>query len=392
MIGVAEWYNKGNMKIGLVCPYNVALGGGVQEIVAAMREHLERRGHTAKIITAQPRDLSGIDTTGMIFLGSAIDLRWPNHTTAPLSSTISMEAIEQIVEAEKFDILHFHEPWVPVLSRQILSRSQSVNIATFHARVPETIMNRTLAKVVTPYLRTVLRDLHELTAVSEPAAEYVSSLTDRPITLIPNGIDLRRYSFTPKAEIGSPKTILYVGRLEHRKGLKYLLRAYQLLAQDEEDVRLVIAGDGPDRPKLELYVEELGIPNVEFLGYVSNDAKLELLSMADLFCSPAIFGESFGIVLLETMASGLVAVAGDNPGYSSVMQGLGALSLVNPKDTVDFARRLKLLLTEPELRADWQNWARDYVKQFSYERIVDQYEQLYSKAMKEHATEILSGS
>ena len=392
MIGVAEWYNKGNMKIGLVCPYNVALGGGVQEIVAAMREHLERRGHTAKIITAQPRDLSGIDTTGMIFLGSAIDLRWPNHTTAPLSSTISMEAIEQIVEAEKFDILHFHEPWVPVLSRQILSRSQSVNIATFHARVPETIMNRTLAKVVTPYLRTVLRDLHELTAVSEPAAEYVSSLTDRPITLIPNGIDLRRYSFTPKAEIGSPKTILYVGRLEHRKGLKYLLRAYQLLAQDEEDVRLVIAGDGPDRPKLELYVEELGIPNVEFLGYVSNDAKLELLNMADLFCSPAIFGESFGIVLLETMASGLVAVAGDNPGYSSVMQGLGALSLVNPKDTVDFARRLKLLLTEPELRADWQNWARDYVKQFSYERIVDQYEQLYSKAMKEHATEILSGS
>lgn len=392
MIGVAEWYNKGNMKIGLVCPYNVALGGGVQEIVAAMREHLERRGHTAKIITAQPRDISGIDTTGMIFLGSAIDLRWPNHTTAPLSSTISMEAIEQIVEAEKFDILHFHEPWVPVLSRQILSRSQSVNIATFHARVPETIMNRTLAKVVTPYLRTVLRDLHELTAVSEPAAEYVSSLTDRPITLIPNGIDLRRYTFSPKAKIGSPKTILYVGRLEHRKGLKYLLRAYQLLAQDEEDVRLVIAGDGPDRPKLELYVEELGIPNVEFLGYVSNDAKLELLSMADLFCSPAIFGESFGIVLLETMASGLVAVAGDNPGYSSVMQGLGALSLVNPKDTVDFARRLKLLLTEPELRADWQNWARDYVKQFSYERIVDQYEQLYSKAMKEHATEILSGS
>ena len=374
------------MKIGLICPYNVALGGGVQEVVITLRQNLEQRGHTAKIITAQPRDISGIDTSGMIFLGSAIDLRWPNHTTAPLSSTISMEAIEQIIEAEKFDILHFHEPWVPVLGRQILSRSQSVNIATFHAKVPETIMNRTLARVVTPYLRTVLRDLHELTAVSEPAAEYVSSLTDRPITIIPNGIDLKRYPSTPHPTVGSPKTILYIGRLEHRKGLKFLLRAYQLLAQDEEDVRLVIAGDGADMTKLKVLVDELAIPNVQFLGYVSTERKAELLATADLFCSPAIFGESFGIVLLEAMASGLVTVAGDNPGYTSVMRELGALSLVNPKDTVDFARRMKLFLTEPKLRAVWQNWAKTYVKQYAYSRITDQYEQLYNTAIQKHAT------
>lgn len=373
------------MKIGLICPYNVALGGGVQEIVMTLRQQLEQRGHVAKIITAQPRDLSGIDTSGMIFLGSAIDLRWPNHTTAPLSSTISMEAIEQVIEAEKFDILHFHEPWVPVLGRQILSRSQSVNIATFHAKVPETIMNRTLAKVVTPYLRTVLRDLHELTAVSEPAAEYVSSLTDRPITIIPNGIDLKRYPFVSRPNAGSPKTILYIGRLEHRKGLKYLLRAYQLLAQDEEEVRLVIAGDGVDRVKLQAFVEELGIPNVQFLGYVSAEKKAELLATADLFCSPAVFGESFGIVLLEAMASGLVAVAGDNPGYTSVMRELGTLSLVNPKDTIEFARRMKLLLSEPKLRAVWQNWAKNYVKQYSYSNIVDQYEALYNTAILKHA-------
>jgi len=380
------------MKIGLVCPYNVALGGGVQEIVRALREHLEARGHTARIITAQPRDLSGIDTTGMIFLGTAIDLRWPNHTTAPLSSSISMEAVEQVIETEKFDILHFHEPWVPVLSRQILSRSQSVNIATFHAKVPETIMNRTLAKVVTPYLRTVLRDLHELTAVSEPAAEYVSSLTERPITIIPNGIDLDRYAFTPHPEASSPRTILYIGRLEHRKGLKYLLRAYQLLKQSGEDVRLLIAGEGPDRPRLELFISEMGIANVTFLGYVGDDEKRRLLERADLFCSPAVFGESFGIVLLEAMASGTVAVAGDNPGYASVMRELGALSLVNPRDTTEFARRLKLLLNESSLRRAWQAWAKPYVRQFSYERIVDQYEHLYKTAIETHATRTFTGA
>ncbi|HVU59679.1 MAG TPA: glycosyltransferase, partial [Candidatus Saccharimonadales bacterium] len=113
------------MKIGLVCPYNIALGGGVQEIVSAMRGILVARGHEVSIITAQPRDLTGVDTAGMIFLGTSVDVRWPNHTTAPLSASISMEAIEQVLDAEKFDILHFHEPWVPSLSRQILSRSTS---------------------------------------------------------------------------------------------------------------------------------------------------------------------------------------------------------------------------------------------------------------------------
>src|SRR5579884_4220415 len=120
----------------------------------------------------QPRDVSNIDTTGIIFLGRAIDVRWPTHTTASFSSGFSVEAIDQMIDAEKFDILHFHEPWVPALSRQVLSRSHCLNIGTFHAKIPETMVSRTLQKVVAPYLRTVLKDLHELTAVSEAAAEY----------------------------------------------------------------------------------------------------------------------------------------------------------------------------------------------------------------------------
>jgi phosphatidylinositol alpha-mannosyltransferase len=373
------------MKIGLVCPYNIARGGGVQEIVGALRAELARRGHTARIITAQPRNLGDVDTSGLVFLGRAIDVRWPNHTTASLSSGVSMEAVEQMIEAEKFDVLHFHEPWVPSLSRQILSLSQSVNIGTFHANVPDTMMSRTLAKVVTPYLRVVLKDLHELSAVSEAAAEYVSSLTDRPITLIPNGIDLNRFSFRAHTLPGSPKTILYLGRLEHRKGVKYLLQAYQLLAQAEKDVALIIAGDGPDREKLALFVRDMKIPNVSFLGYVNHETKVRLLATADLFCSPAVFGESFGIVLLEAMASGLVTVAGANPGYEAVMQQLGALSLVNPKDAPELARRMQLLLNEPKLRSIWQTWAKSYVKQFSYPKIVTQYERLYKTALAKHA-------
>lgn len=372
------------MKIGLVCPYNIALGGGVQEIVFALQDHLQRRGHTVRIITAQPRQRRKIDTSNIIFLGTSIDLRWPNRTTAPFSSTIDTEAIEQMMEVEKFDILHFHEPWVPALSRQILARSQSVNIATFHAKVPETIVNRTLALVITPYMQTVLSDLHELTAASEPAAEYVRSLTDRPVTIIPNGIDINHFHHAARAERTS-KTILYVGRLEGRKGLKYLLAAYQLLAKDTPGVRLILAGNGPERRRLELLSEQLELPNVSFLGYVSEEQKIRLLGQADLFCSPAIYGESFGIVLLEAMASGLVTVAGDNDGYASVMEGLGQLSLVNPKDIPEFARRMKLLLAEPKLRSMWQTWARQYVKRYAYPKVVDQYESLYRRAVRKYS-------
>jgi phosphatidylinositol alpha-mannosyltransferase len=151
---------------------------------------------------------------------------------------------------------------------------------------------------------------------------------------------------------------------------------------------LVIAGDGPDREKLEEYVEEFGLPNVSFLGFVSDETKLQLLQTADLFCAPAIYGESFGLVLLEAMACGLVAVAGDNSGYSGLMQEVGALSLVNPRETDEFARRLRLLLNEESLRTAWQKWAKSYIKQYDYSNIIKRYEDLYDYMLKHHAHKI----
>lgn len=372
------------MKIGLVCPYNMAVGGGVQEIVRAQYYELKRRGHEVKLITPQPRDGNSLPGEDILFVGAATDFRSPTHTSLQVSASVDSEAMFQMLEKEDFDILHFHEPWVPVLSRQILSRSHSVNIATFHAKVPETLMSRTVVKVVTPYMKSVLKYLHEFTAVSESASEYVRSLSDEPITIIPNGIDLTRYTWHARPHVSSPKNILYIGRLERRKGVKYLLQAYSHLAQQDSDVSLTIAGDGPDREKLELLAEDLQLPNVSFLGYISDDLKHELLYAADIFCSPAVFGESFGIVLLEAMASGAVVIAGNNSGYASVMQELGAVSLVNPRDAEEFARRLYLLLNEQKLRDLWQHWARSYVRQFNFPTVIDQYEALYYEALKRH--------
>jgi phosphatidylinositol alpha-mannosyltransferase len=374
------------MKIGLVCPYNITKHGGVLEVVLALKAGLEKRGHTVRVITPRPRGHEAETAADTIFVGTSTDFRTLSFsdTTSQVSSTVDVEEIDAMLGKEKFDILHFHEPWLPLLSRQLLQRSSSVNIGTFHAKVPDALMSRTILKVVTPYLKSVQKYLHEFTAVSDTAAEYVAGLTDKPITIIPNGIDLDKYQKVRAAKPKGPKTILYIGRLERRKGVQYLLRAYANLAQNNTDIQLIIAGDGPERERLELIAEDLRLPNVKFLGYVSEDLKLELLAQAELFCSAAVFGESFGIVLLEAMATGTVCIAGNNPGYQGVMQDLGAISIINPHDTEEFGRRLQLLLHETALRTLWQKWAKDYIKQFSYPGIVKRYEEFYQEALQQH--------
>ena len=371
------------MKIGLVCPYNMSRGGAVIEIVKDMRTGLKARGHTVKIITGRPKGVDdvGVPAEDMVFVGGVVDFRSPTHTLASFAMSGDTDAVTERIEAEHFDILHFHEPAVPLLSRQILDRSTSVNVATFHAKLPDTVLSQTIGKVFVPYLRSILDDLDELTVGSEAAADYIRTLTDRPLHYIPNGVDLETFRPVKRTPPGKHKKILYVGRLEHRKGVKYLIEAFALLSRERDDVELIIAGAGPDRVKLEALVANLSLRGVTFLGFIDNTAKHQLLKEADLFCSPAIFGESFGLVLLEAMATGLVTVAGDNPGYTAVMQGKGALSLVNPRDIPAFARRLQLMLDEEPLREVWRAWALKYVRRYDYRDIIAQYEALYQKAL-----------
>ena len=369
------------MKIGLVCPYGINKGGGVQEIVRAQQRELQRRGHDVYIITPRPQDHDEAPGDHVIFVGGSTDFRSPTATTIQISASVS-ETIEDMLAKEQFDILHFHEPWIPMLSAQILSRSKAINVATFHAKLPETVMSRTITKVITPYTKPILKYIDAFTAVSDAAAEYVCSLTDEPVAIIPNAIDQGK--FKPPATFHDKrkkKTIFYVGRLEGRKGVRYLIGAFKLLSEKHPDVELIIGGDGVDRAKLELLADDLELSNVKFLGYLSEADKIKYMRTADLYCSPALYGESFGMVLLEAMACGLVTVAGDNPGYSGVMNGLGALSLIDPKHYAEFARRLELLLYETDLRKLWRNWALEEIKQYTWENVVSQYEEVYQQAL-----------
>lgn len=367
------------MKIGLICPYNLHKNGGVQECVLALQERYVKAGHKAIIITPKPQKLSHNVYEDVIYVGTAKDIKSPFHTTAQISVSVDGKELDAILAQQKFDILHFHEPWVPILGRQILSRSSSVNIATFHAKLPETMMTKTIEKVITPYTKSILKYIDAFTAVSPAGAEYVGTLTKKTIKIITNGIDIDKY----KGKKYKPSnTILYIGRLERRKGVKYLLEAFRLLKLRDPSARLVIVGDGPEREKLESIIGERQIDDVIFTGFVTDAEKRRLLSQARVFCSPALFGESFGIVLLEAMASGTPIVAGDNSGYRSVLTGRGSLSIIDPKDSYIFSARLELFYRDEQLRGLWSEWASEYIKQFSYDLIAKAYLDLYAHQLK----------
>lgn len=372
------------MKIGLVCPYNIIAGGGVQECVFALRQELISKGNQAIILSPRPRAYQEQPPEGVVFVGSAAKVK-SFHTTSQISASAEADSIDELLESEQFDVLHFHEPWVPFVSRQILTRSNTYNVATFHAKLPEGRVNRTIEKVITPYTSSILKYFDELTAVSDAAAEYVTSLTDQPISIIPNGIDLSKYKNKGKSSSKNKSAkILFVGRLERRKGIVFLLDAFKLLQQHYDyPVTLDIAGQGPDEKRLKYYIEQQEINNVEFHGFVSEEKKLKLLRDANVFCSAAPYGESFGIVLLEAMAVGTPIVAADNPGYVSVLKERGSTSIVHPKNARAFAERLHTFLTDEDLRVSWQSWAQEYVQQFNYSDITEQYSELYKRVCSE---------
>ncbi len=380
------------MKIALVCPYNMfERAGGVAEVVMNLQLGLAKKGHQVKIITPRPTGFDGNVTQDYILLGTSTKFNPGLATDGTWTFNIASDEIEAVLKREKFDVINFHEPWAPILARQILLLSETVHVGTFHANLVDSVAAKSLVNLFLPYGRGIGEKLDLITAVS-PAPATVLLDKDpehrivKNIRYIPNGINLAVFKDKPAMAIKHPsmKTIFYIGRLEGRKGVKYLLQAYAQLAKTRKDVQLLIAGIGPEERKLRDYVDEQRIPRVTFLGFINDEEKIHQLHRADVFCSAATRGESFGIVLLEAMAAGCPIVAGDNIGYVSTMKETGAVSLVNPKDTVDFARRLEIMAFNEDIRKVWIKWAEKYVRQFDYKNIVEQYEQAYEDAIKIH--------
>ncbi len=340
------------MKIALVSPYDFAYPGGVVNHILALDNQFTKMGHEVRIIAPASQ---AVPTIGDRF----IPIGRPRPIPASGSIcriTISVRLasrIKEVLAREKFDIIHLHEPFMPMLCSAVLRFSDTANVGTFHAYhgSPGYNFGWPISAVML-YRRR--RKLVGKIAVSKPARDFASKHVPGYYTIIPNGVDLEHFSpdVSPIERFRDGKVnILFVGRLEKRKGLDHLLKAYRRVKAEVPNSRLIVVGPGTRlRKKYEKHVRRHKLEDVVFAGYTSYDELPRYYKTADIFCTPATGGESFGIVLLEAMAVGTPVVATNIEGYASVMtQGKEGL-LVPPKDDKELARALLSLISDEPLR------------------------------------------
>jgi len=280
--------------------------------------------------------------------------------------------IKAILDREKFDICHLHEPLMPMLCTTVLRLSPAPTIGTFHASggKPWYSFGTPIGKLL---LKKWVQKLDGKIAVSEPAMRYVSNHFPGDYTIIPNGVDSKHFSpdISSIEEFADGKlNILFVGRLEKRKGLDYLLEAYKQVKREIPDSRLIIIGPGIRlRNKYKKRVMRSGLKDVVFIGYASYRDLPRYYKTADIVCSPATGRESFGIVLLEAMAVGKPIVASNIQGYNNVVTHGAEGLLVPPKNTEKLAQALISLMTDESLRQQMGDKGRLTALEYDWELI-----------------------
>jgi len=367
------------MKIALVSPYDFAYPGGVTNHISSLYYYLSQMGHDVKVIAPASKVVS---TFGDRF----IPLGRPRSIPASGSIarvTISIRlgpAIKAVLASENFDIVHLHEPFMPMLCTTVLHLSKTKMVGTFHAFAGKPAYN--FGKPLTiRLLRKWFQKLDGKIAVSKPAMEFANKHLTGHYDIIPNGVDLKHFSpdVPPIDEFCDGKlNILFTGRLEKRKGVNYLLKAYQRVKEEIPDARLIIVGPGTRlRNKYEKHVRKNGLKDVVFTGHVSYEDLPRYYKTADVFCAPATGSESFGIILLEAMAIGKPIVASNIDGYARLITPGAEGLLVPPRDEKMLAQALVSLLTNESLRQEMG--ARGILKAKEYDwkvlaqRIVDYY-------------------
>ncbi len=362
------------MKIGLVCPYIYPENGGVAQHVRFLYENLRLRGHDVRVLTAShgPQRSSEGD---IIRLGVGFSVPINASVGTLTFSPRYLSQIGAMLDRERFDVLHFHEPFVPFLSLFLLRESQSVNVATFHAYAGFSPSYEFGSRALGGYAAR----LHGRIAVSAAARHFIDRFFPGDYKVIPNGVDVGRFAnAVPIArwQDGTPN-VLFVGRHEPRKGLIDLLKAHRILRKTGSDPRLLVVGSGPQEREARRYVATRGLQGVEFLGRVSDAQKAQLFRTADVYASPATGGESFGIVLLEAMAAGTPIVCSDIHGYKGVVRRGREGLLVPPREPRELAIAIDRLLRDPALREQMGAAGQERAEQFSWPRVTAKVDDYY---------------
>ncbi|MGI8874936.1 MAG: glycosyltransferase family 4 protein [Egibacteraceae bacterium] len=335
-------------RVALVCPYDWSRPGGVRHHVAHLADHL-RATHEVAVFAPASEPVAEAHVHPV---GGAVGVRY-NRSVAPVAlAPTAARRLTGALRAFAPDLVHVHEPFAPLLGLAATARAPHPVIGTFHAWSHRDRAYRAAA----PVASRLARRLDARIAVSPAAQQYAAKALGLPhaaFTVLPNGVDAEAFARAePLRELIDPERplLLFVGRLEPRKGLDVAVRAFLRLRASDASVRLCVVGDGPERDRCQQMVPPSLRPDVLFVGRVDADDLPRYHASADLLVAPATGGESFGIVLLEAMAAGLPVVASDIPGYRTVLHDGRQGRLVPPRDAFALADAAGTLLASPRLR------------------------------------------
>ena len=368
------------MKVGIVVPYSWSFWGGVPEHADHQARAIEELGVDARIIIGHdppgrltkylhPREgRHGRPPAYVIPVGRSVIV--PANGALPniVLSPNAIFRIRDVLEREKFDVLHLHEPMTPAIGVAALSLARIPLVATFHASGELGWM-----KIATPVWGFLAERLDHRIAVSERAAASAEKYLPGEYEVIPNGVAMPKDA----DPAGRENSIVFVGRHEPRKGLHVLLRAWPEIRR-RTGARLRILGADP--LQVRLLLTRLRIPDegIDALGFVHEDERTRELLAAKAFVAPSLGGESFGMVLTEAFACATPVVASDISGYRDVMTAETGL-LVPPEDPGALAEAVARLLADERRRQVAGLAARERARRYSWTDIARRLLSIYER-------------
>lgn len=368
------------MKVGIVTPTYYPYPGGVTEHVYHVRRGLEKLGHDVRVITTSfGRGGDGRHDAAVLRIGRSVPIP-ANGSLCPVALDLRMSSrVRGVLARERFDVLHLHEPFMPALCFSVLRETDTPVVGTFHASNDWSLGYRMFRPVLSHYAGKLSARI----AVSDVARRTVESQFPGHYRVIPNGVDIERFASAspiPELRDGRPN-VLFVGRFEPRKGLKFLFGALPEIVRSVPNVRIVVVGGGPFARYYKGFVPDSCRRAVHFAGFVSREMLARHFASADIFCSPALGGESFGIVLLEAAAAGVPIVASDIPGYRTVVRNGETGLLVQRGSSEAIARGVVALARDAELRRRLAATARRAVERYSWETVTGEIVRVYEEVL-----------
>jgi phosphatidyl-myo-inositol alpha-mannosyltransferase len=338
------------MRIGLVCPYQWDVPGGVQYHIRDLAETLRGMGHHVEVLTPAEREDS-LPSEHFTFAGRTVPIPYNGSMASVQFGPVSAARVRRWLRDGHFDVVHVHDPAPPSVGLLVCMMAEGPIVATFHAA---TIRSKWLA-AWGPVIRPWLEKISGRIAVSDFARRVQVEHLGGDAVIIPNGVHVDVFAHGPTLpghrRGDGPPTVGFLGRYdEPRKGLPVLLEAMRSVVREHPEARLLVAGRG-DADDLAAMVGARLRPHVTLLGELSEADKAAFLRSVDVYCAPNLLGESFGIVLIEALAAGAPIVASDLDAFARVLEDGRAGVLVRRGDAPALARTLADLLGDPARRA-----------------------------------------